>query len=413
MPFDADGWWTDAINYTDKRFRSPNFYPGNKGRLAVVLHITDGTDSRGWLSKPLSKVSSHFLNRDEGVYQLVSIFDSAWANGIWNPGHAWTGVADSENPNKYTISIENEGRPKKALTPKQQQQLTTLLQAIAARYPQFAPYRPGVNLLRHTDISPSHRPNCPGPLFDFAAIAAAANVAPARRYRIKPAVPGGYVQVYQGRGTGYKEASIAGVSARLRTGDIVEVDDITNSWAHLASGLGFIEAWALESPVGNVGLTFVSPPRISKATFVKVLRDANSPAADEAESMYDGITSVGVDPAVGLAFFKHESTYGKYGICKTHDTKNIGNVRRAYNAARGRQLDIPGRGPFWKFDSWTQGAIDWAERMRYRYAEQQGLDTVDKAIPVYAPSSDNNVPERYIKDVTDTVNAWQAQEATK
>ncbi len=304
MPFDANGWWTEAVNYHDKRFRSPNFYSGNKGRLAVVLHITDGTDSRGWLSKPLSKVSSHFLNRDEGVYQLVSIFDSSWANGIWEPGHAWKGVADSENPNKYTISIENEGRPKKALSAKQQQQLTALLQAIAARYPQFIPYRPGINLLRHTDISPSHRPNCPGPLFDFARIAAAANsvtsappvvpTPPARKYRIKPAIPGGYVQVRQGRGDGYPEASIAGLSARLRAGEIVEIDDVTSGWAHLASGLGFIEAWALEVAVGATpialpdDLLIIGSPSVG-ATRLRRMVDLCASRRPEAER--DAITN--------------------------------------------------------------------------------------------------------------------------
>lgn len=187
--FTPDGWWIHALRaWTDANgvhhaANSPNFgFPtrgdhGNKGRRAVVLHVTDGVDSRSWLCSPTSKVSAHFLIREEGVYQLVRIHDSTWANGIWEPGHAWRGVPDSQNPNEYTISIEREGRPNTPLSQAQEAATTTLLQALAEQYPQFAPYVPHQNLIGHYEISPAHRPNCPGRLVDFDRIANAANSA--------------------------------------------------------------------------------------------------------------------------------------------------------------------------------------------------------------------------------------------
>lgn len=176
-PFDINGWWTGAINYLGTSYRSPNHWIGNKGRRAVVLHITDGVDSRGWLCNAKSQVSAHFLIREEGIYQLVSVNNSSWANGIWETGHQWTGVPEKENPNRYTISIEREGKPSVALSQAIEAHTTRLLQALASLYPSFRPYVPHQNLIGHYEISPHHRPNCPGKLADFERIASAANAA--------------------------------------------------------------------------------------------------------------------------------------------------------------------------------------------------------------------------------------------
>lgn len=359
-------------------------------------------------------VSAHYVvsSHDQAVVQILGETEIAWHAGD---------CADNDYENETSIGIEIAWTINKGPLPQQAiDNVTDLVRAILQRCPQIRK----IDMHRAQAIDKNGRlgrkvdpSGWATPDFYawrdalFAVPTLAVPAPPARRYRVRYGID--YAQVRQGRGASFAEASIAGTSARFKPGAIVEVDDIKDGWAHLASGLGFVSMTLLEMPVGNVGLTFVASPRISKTTFVKVLRDANSPAAAEGESMYDGIASVGVDPAVGLAFFKHESTFGKFGICKTHDTKNIGNVRRAHNTTRGRQLDIAGRGPFWQFDTWTQGAIDWAERMRYRYAEQQGLDTVEKAIPIYAPSSDNNKPAVYIASVTDDVKAWQAMEATQ
>lgn len=168
---DENGWLTTAL----RTFTSPNRWSGNRGRAAIVMHITDGTDSRGWLCNPASQVSAHFLIRDEGIYQLVSLHDSAWANGIWQPGHRWRGIPESENPNRWTVSIEREGRPFQPVSAAIERHTIDLLRILSAHYSSFRPLAPGVNFIGHVDISPKHRPNCPGPTVDFAQLAAQVN----------------------------------------------------------------------------------------------------------------------------------------------------------------------------------------------------------------------------------------------
>ncbi len=357
-------------------------------------------------------VSAHYVvsSHDATVAQILAETAIAWHAGD---------CADNDYENETSIGIEIAWTINKGALPQQAiDNVTALVRAILQRCPHIRK----IDMHRAQAI-PKGRKSDPAGWSDDAfyrwrdtvfALANAQTIAvpepPAVRYRVKHGID--FAQVRQGRGASYPEASILGTSARFKSGAIVEVDDVRDGWVHLKSGLGFVAMVLLEPVVSSVGLTFISPPRISKATFVNVLRTANSPAAPEAESMYDGCASVGVDPALLLAFFQHESSYGKAGICKTHDTRNPGNVRKAYNTSRGRQLQIEGRGPFWKFDSWTEGSIDWAERMKVVYSQQKGLDTVEKAIPIYAPSSDNNKPERYIQSVLTAVKTWQAMEAT-
>lgn len=192
-----------------------------------------------------------------------------------------------------------------------------------------------------------------------------------------------------------------------------------NHWAHMAriadmqADLGFVHVSQIrrnaDAPAID-DLGFVSPPRISRALFARILRDAESPAAVEADAMYAACADEGIDPALLLAFFWHESTYGKAGLCAEHGLHNPGNVRTAMDESRGEQLDIAGRGLFFRFASWELGARDWGQRMRVKYGEQLGLATVRAATPVYAPASDNNDPGRYAEAVIAQVQAWQRLE---
>lgn len=154
-----------------------------------------------------------------------------------------------------------------------------------------------------------------------------------------------------------------------------------------------------------MSLTFRSQPRISQAQFVRVLQQAQSPCAPIGAECYNIICSYGLDPAVALGFFAHESTFGTRGVAV--ETLNWGNVRTPVNVER-----TTGTHPrnFAIFRSWQDGLRDWCERINVRYIEQKGLDTVAKAIPVYAPSSDGNNVQRYIERVTELVNQWIAED---
>ena len=161
------------------------------------------------------------------------------------------------------------------------------------------------------------------------------------------------------------------------------------------------------SPLPATALTFVAAPRISAAQFARVLFRAGSPVAGQAQQLYQIIVGFGLDPAVALAFFGHESQYGTAGLCLSLDLKNWGMVRTAFDARRGTQVLTP---LFFKFASWELGLTDWCERMLRRYVEGKGLATVARALPVYAPSSDGNAPAAYAAAVAALVAAWQRED---
>lgn len=152
-----------------------------------------------------------------------------------------------------------------------------------------------------------------------------------------------------------------------------------------------------------MALTFRCPPRISSAQFTRVLERYQSPCAPIGAECYTIIASYGLDPAVALAFFGHESVFGTRGVAV--ETRNWGNVRTAVKPER-----TSGTHPrhFAIFHSWQDGLRDWCERINERYIDQRGLDTVEQAIPVYAPSSDGNNENGYISHVTKLVADWIA-----
>lgn len=149
-------------------------------------------------------------------------------------------------------------------------------------------------------------------------------------------------------------------------------------------------------------LTFIAPPRMSAPAFAKVLTVATSPCAPIAGECYGVIAVTGLDPAVALAFFGHESIYGTAGVAI--QTRNWGNVRTAMQPNRAVGVHPSN---FVIFGSWLDGLKDWCERIQIRYIQQRGLLTVDAAIPVYAPSSDGNNTQRYIQHVYELVARYR------
>lgn len=138
------------------------------------------------------------------------------------------------------------------------------------------------------------------------------------------------------------------------------------------------------------------PPRISRQYFKQILLNARSNAVLSSNELYDACVAKGIDPTVALAFFWHESTYGTAGVGKTH--LNWGNLRSGK-----RQLGTTGG--FAVYRTWLDGLQDWLDLITTRYIAR-GLDTVEKIVPVYAPSSDGNAPLAYIKKIVTVVNAW-------
>jgi len=170
-----------------------------------------------------------------------------------------------------------------------------------------------------------------------------------------------------------------------------------------------VNAWLAST---NLGLAVAAAPRISEAKFRKVLETTMSPAQPVAGELYAICGRMGIDPAVALAFFAHESTYGRAGICKDYDTKNWGNVRSLEDPSLGRVIATRG-GNFARYPSWEAGLLDWCKRIKGPKYAGCGLTTVETILPKYAPSSDSNSPAKYAQAVRDLVAGWQKDEQPK
>jgi len=171
-----------------------------------------------------------------------------------------------------------------------------------------------------------------------------------------------------------------------------------------ALALGFAQP---PSAAAQGGLSFRGEPRISRAAFAQILQRGGSPAAGVGAELYDIIAAYGLDPAVALAFFQHESQFCTAGHCAREGLNNWGMLRRHIKAARNAGSSAG----FARYASWQDGVRDWCELILGRYVNR-GLDTVEKAVPIYAPRADNNVPEAYINAIRRMVASWSGRRVT-
>jgi len=154
---------------------------------------------------------------------------------------------------------------------------------------------------------------------------------------------------------------------------------------------------------GVTDFTILAAPRISRAGFAQVLEANHSPAAPEASSCYDAYVAAGVDPAVGLAMFRKESTFGKAGRAKTN--RSWGNIRH------GTKFPTDDKG-FRMYPSWTAGAAD-TGRLLAIYGRNEIKKNVDtstvQTFPfVWAPSADGNAPDKYGDALAGWIGEWSA-----
>lgn len=145
-------------------------------------------------------------------------------------------------------------------------------------------------------------------------------------------------------------------------------------------------------------------PSVSVAAIRAALQAAGSPLLgahyadhkDAAEYIWDSGRVLGVDPAVVMAVFYHESHYGTLGMAR--QTNSVGNIRPLPN-----QPQLNG---YRLYGSWQEG-IDDCFRLLRSYAHG-GATTVALAIPVWAPPSDGNDDSAYINSVMSTMSALNA-----
>jgi hypothetical protein len=144
-------------------------------------------------------------------------------------------------------------------------------------------------------------------------------------------------------------------------------------------------------------------PRISRAGFTQVLEASDSPAAPEAGKCYDAFVAAEVDPAVGLAMFRKESTFGKFGRA---------NANRSWGNNRGGTAFPTDDKGFRVYPSWTAGAADAARLLaiygRNGIKKNVQTSTVQTFPFVWAPSADGNAPDKYGDALTEWISEWSA-----
>ena len=155
--------------------------------------------------------------------------------------------------------------------------------------------------------------------------------------------------------------------------------------------------------IGQADYPILGGPSIDLATFTNILQGAHSPAAGEASGLYNAATTYGVDPAVLLAVFQHESSFGTKGVATT--TRNVGNLVYQPNSA---QFGGYQSGRWNAYPTWTQGALD-ASRLLASglYGRSSGYSTARTFPARWAPSSDGNNPTGYGAALVSSINAWR------
>lgn len=161
--------------YSIKWKPSPHFTPNVRSLSQppshpplIVLHTMAGSLS-GTLAhfqNPASEVSSHYgVGKKGEIHQYVKETDGAWTNGrILKPSSGQV-IQRGGNPNRYTITIEFEGKDRGGrLDQPQYQAGLWLVKDIAARWkiPLTREY-----LIGHFEIDSINKAECPGPLFPW------------------------------------------------------------------------------------------------------------------------------------------------------------------------------------------------------------------------------------------------------
>lgn len=233
-----------------------NFTAGHAGRKAVVGHIIVGSllSAIQEFTAQGKEKSAHFaVGFDGHIKQFVSVYDTAYANGLtWSatrkcwidpqgtalkapkPSPSWVGLVPPTNPNLVTISIEREGHPNDPVTPAMEAATVRILRWLSPLFPGLRQYTPHVNLIGHWEISPANKPYCPGPNFHYEALAKAANgPPPISRYVAR------HTQAIFEAPRPDAPVALAD-TARIAEGAIIEVDEVKQGWAHLQNAVGFV-----------------------------------------------------------------------------------------------------------------------------------------------------------------------------
>lgn len=161
----------------------------------------------------------------------------------------------------------------------------------------------------------------------------------------------------------------------------------------------FLKYWA--------GLAVVVTPATSAYSVVgaqtlsvdfinRVLATAGSPAVGKGQALSDLGVKYGINAAFALAFFRHESNFGKAGEARS--SLSLGNLRCI--------PDTQCTDNYAWFPTWEAGFEAWYKLIRTLYVTNWGLTTIDQIIPRYAPPSDKNDDVAYMAALKKSIDRW-------
>jgi len=151
-------------------------------------------------------------------------------------------------------------------------------------------------------------------------------------------------------------------------------------------------------PLQTGPYSVLGQPSVTADFINRVLANAGSPAAGKGQALYDLGVKYDIDPAFALAFFQHESSFGKAGEARS--SLSLGNLRCIPDAQCTDNYA-------W-FPSWEAGFEAWYKLIRNLYVAVWGLTTVDQIIPKYAPTADHNDEAGYIAAVEHELDTWHS-----
>jgi hypothetical protein len=149
-------------------------------------------------------------------------------------------------------------------------------------------------------------------------------------------------------------------------------------------------------------------PDMTEEAFVRVLLDANSPAAARSRAVYSFCLARQVSPAWLLAVFRHESGFGRAGTAT--QTCSWGNTRRPSFGVPDIGTVAGRSGEFSQYANWVDGGVSTVARVCDHRPYANAL-TVREITPIWAPSTDGNNTERYIAAVLEDIARWVEPQA--
>ena len=152
----------------------------------------------------------------------------------------------------------------------------------------------------------------------------------------------------------------------------------------------------------------LSNPTITSAQIERILAQCDPQAGATAPYWMEGWRTYGINPAIALAFFIHESScatdpnWAGWMVYPSQHTYNVGNII------------CDGSSPYWdgtcfnrfrQYTNYRDGILDWYHLIATEYIQRRGHRTVQDVIPIYAPAFENNV-NGYINTVDALVTKW-------